>query len=261
MNMFDASLRHNNPPADLLTGEALREKLRDEHADLLRRCEELLEAGQRVPPITDDDVAGKVSDYIKQLAALTKTAESHRTGAKEPYLDGGRTIDGFFKGITDPVTETKTAVQRKLTLYLREKEETARQARLAEERAAREAAEKARREAEEKAKALADEQGLAAAIEAEKAAETAAADLVKAEQAADVKAAELSRTRGEYGSVSSLRTQWVFDEIDRATIDLEALRPYLALADIEKAVRAFIKAGGRELRGTHIHETTVASVR
>ncbi len=260
MNYLSA-LHHNNPPADLLVGEALREKLQDEHAELLRRRDELLEAAGRVPPITSDDVAGKVSDFIKQLAALTKTAETYRTGAKEPYLDGGRVIDGFFKGITDPVTETKTGVQKKLTIYLREKEEAARQARIAEERAAREAAEAARREAEAKAKALADEQGLAAAIEAEKAAQLAAADLAKAEQAADVKPAELSRTRGEYGAVSSLRTQWVFDEIDRASIDLEALRPYLALADIEKAVRAFIKAGGRELRGTTIYETTVAAVR
>ena len=261
MNVFDRSIGDNNPPPDLLVGEALREKLRDEHADLLRRCEELLEAGQRVPAVTSDDVAGKVADFIKQLGALTKTAESHRTGAKEPYLDGGRVIDGFFKGITDPVTELKTAVQRKLTIYLREKEEAARQARIAEERAAREAAEKARREAEEKAQAAADAAALDDAIEAEKAAELAAADLVKAEQAADVKAAELSRTRGEYGAVSSLRTQWVFDEIDRDKIDLETLRFYIPQDGLETAVRAFIKAGGRTLLGTRIYETTVAAVR
>ena len=45
---------------------------------------------------------------------------------------------------------------------------------------------------------LADEQSLQAAIAAEKAAETASADLVKAAQAAAVKPAELSRTRGDY---------------------------------------------------------------
>lgn len=262
MNAFDAPLRHhNNPPADLLTGDALREKLLAEHAALLERRDELLAAAERVPPITDDDVAGKVSDYIKQLTALTKTAETHRTSTKEPYLEGGRNVDGFFKTITDPVAKTKDAVQKKLTVYLREKEELARQARLAEERAAREAAERARREAEDKARAAADAAALDAAIEAEKQAEMAAADLAKAAAAAEVKAAELSRTRGEYGSMASLRTQWVFDEIDRTTIDLEALRPYLPTESLNTAVRAFIKAGGRELRGTRIYETTVAAVR
>ncbi len=71
----------------------------------------------------------------------------------------------------------------------------------------------------------------------------------------------MSRTRGEYGSMSSLRTSWVFDEIDRATLDLEALRPYLPTDGLDKAVRAFIKAGGRELKGTNIFETTAAVVR
>ena len=91
--------------------------------------------------------------------------------------------------------------------------------------------------------------------------ETASADLVKAAQAAAVKPAELSRTRGDYGAVSSLRTQWVFDEIDRASLDLEALRFHIPADGLEKAVRSFIKAGGRELRGTRIFETTVATVR
>ena len=32
-------LGHNAPPPDLLVGEALRERLRDEHSDLIRRKE------------------------------------------------------------------------------------------------------------------------------------------------------------------------------------------------------------------------------
>ena len=254
-------LRHNNPPPDLLVGNALHETLHDTNGDLLRRRDELLSAAARVPAIDNDDIAGKVTDFIKQMTALAKAAEAKRTDAKEPYLEGGRNIDGFFKAITDPVTKAKQGVERRLTDYLRDKELRARREREEQKRLAREAADRARAEAEEKAKALASERDLTAAIEAEKAAETATADLVNAEQAADVKPAELSRTRGEYGSVSSLRTQWVFDEIDRATIDLETLRPYLPTDALDKAVRAFIKAGGRELQGTHIYETTAAVVR
>jgi hypothetical protein len=254
-------LHHNNPPPDLLVGDALRDKLAGENGDLIRRRDDLLAAAGRIPAIDSDDIAGRVSDYIKQLTALTKAAESKRTDAKEPYLEGGRNIDGFFKGITDPVARAKTAIERRLTEYLREKEARARREREEQERLAREAAETARREAEARARALADEKSLQAAIAAEKAAETASADLVKAAQAAAVKPAELSRTRGDYGAVSSLRTQWVFEGIDRAEIDLEALRFHIPADGLEKAVRSFIKAGGRELRGTRIYETTVASVR
>lgn len=261
MNAPALRLGDNNPPADLLLGDALREKLQDENQDILDRCEELLNAANRIPPITDDDVAGKVGDFIKQLTALNKTAETRRTGAKEPYLEGGRNIDGFFKSITDPVLKLKTNVERTLTIYAREKADRERRERMEQERLAREAAEAARKAAEEAARAAADAAALDRAIEAEKAAETAQADLVKAERAADAKAAEMSRTRGEYGSMSSLRTSWVFDEIDRATLDLEALRPYLPVDGLEKAVRAFIKSGGRELRGTTIYETTNAVVR
>ena len=75
-----------------------------------------------------------------------------------------------FKAITDPVARAKTAIERRLTDYLRDKEARARREREEQERLAREAAETARREAEARAWALADEQGLQAAIAAEKAA-------------------------------------------------------------------------------------------
>ena len=252
---------HNAPPPDLLLGEALRDRLVEENGQLIARRDELIAASGRIPPIDSDDVAGRVSDHIKQLTALAKAADARRAGAKEPYLQGGRNIDGFFRAITDPVAKAKTAIERRLTEYLREKEATARREREEQERLAREEAQRARAEAEARARALADERSLEAAIAAEKAAETASADLVKATQAATVKPAELSRTRGDYGAVSSLRTQWVFGEIDRASLDLEALRFHIPADGLERAVRSFIKAGGRELRGTRIHETTVAAVR
>lgn len=254
-------LNHNNPPPDLLVGDSLREKLQDENRDLLKRRDELLAAAQRIPPIDSDDIAGRVSDFVKQLTALNKAAETKRTGAKEPYLEGGRNIDGFFKAITDPVEKIKNIVQISLTKYLRDKADRERHERMEQERLAREAAAKAQREADEQARALANEQQLAAAIEAERAAEVAQADAVKAVQAAEAKPAELSRTRGEYGSVTSLRTEWVFDDLDRATLDLEALRPYLPTDGLEKALRAFIRAGGREIKGARIFETTAAVVR
>lgn len=254
-------LGHNRPPPDLLTGEELHAKLAEEHAALMARRDELLAAGGRIPAITDEDVARKVSDFVKQITAAAKAADGARVAEKEPFLEGGRAVDGFFKAISDPLTTLKKNVERRLTDYLREKEAAERARRLQEEREARERAEAARREAEALAQAARDAASLDDAVEAEKEADRAAADAIKATQAAEAKPADLSRTRGEFGAVSSLRTHWVFDEINRDALDLEALRYHFPTDGLEKALRSFIRAGGRELKGARIYETTEAVVR
>lgn len=261
MSAVEDFRRHNNPPPELLLGNDLLERLREENEDLLERADKLLAAAGRMPAIDSDDVAGKVIDYISQLSALVKAAEAKRTGAKEPYLEGGRAVDGFFKAITEPATKVKETVNKLLTIYQREQEAAARRKRMEEERIAREAAEKAQREAEEAAKAATTPATLDDAIAAERAAEVAAADLAKAAQAAEVKAADLTRTRGEYGAMSSLRTEWVFKDIVKADLDLETLRPHLSDSALEQAIRAFIKAGGRQLAGVTIYESTKSVVR
>ena len=256
-----APLHHNNPPPDLLVGDALRNRLADESAALIRRRDDLLAAEARLPVIDSEDVARKVSDFVKQIAAAAKAADGARVAAKEPYLDGGRVVDGFFKAISDPLATLKKNVERKLTEYLREKEAAERARRLQEEREARERAEAARREAEALAQSARDAESLDAAVEAEKEADRATADAIKASREADAKAADLSRTRGEFGAVASLRTHWVFDNINRDELDLEALRSHFPIDGLEKALRSFIRAGGRELKGARIYETTEANVR
>lgn len=254
-------LGHNRPPPDLLTGEVLHERLEDDHAALVKRRDDLLAAAERVPDITDDDLARRASDFIKQVMAAVKALEGARVSEKEPYLAGSRTVDGFFKSLSDPLDLIKRGIEKKLTLYLREKAEQERRERMERERLAREEEAQRRREAEEAERKLADERSLHEAVEAQKRHEQAAADRVKAEQEAGAKAAEMSRVRGEYGAVSSLRTTWTFSDLDRGTLDLEALRPHLPLDGLERAVRAFVKAGGRDLAGVHIFETTDAVVR
>ena len=254
---MDDTLRNSPSPAQML-----KDDLGLKHAEILDRAKELLEAAQRVPEtVTDDETAGKVGDFIKQLTACNKAAEGARVSEKEPHLAASRVVDGFFKAVTDPLDTAKKAIERRLTTFLRAKEEVARKEReriAAEERAAAEAARKTAEEAERLAQ---DPTGLAAAIDAEEVARKAAADAEQARKAAEVKAAELSRSRGEYGSVASLRTFWDFSDLDRAALDLETLRQHIPADALEKAVRSFIKAGGRELRGVRIFENTQASVR
>lgn len=258
----NVSVGSNMPPLDLLVGEALREKLRDENQDLIKRCEELLAAADRIPgSIDDEQTAMKGADFSRQLSAAIKQADVKRVGAKEPYLEGGRNIDGFFTAISNPLERAKAKIGELLTIYQRTKAEAERRRREDEERRRREEAERLAREAAEAAAKVADEKSLQAAIEQERVAKEAVADVVKANVAAEAKSSELSRTRGEYGAVASLRTYWTFSDIDRAALDLDKLRMHIPLDALERAVRAYIKVGGRELRGVKIFETTDSVVR
>lgn len=263
--MTDEAPQTNFPPRDLLTGEALREQLIDQNVELLNRRNELLDAAARAPEITDEDTAQKISDFIKQLTALAKTADAARVAAKEPYLAGSRGVDGFFHAITDPIGKAKGIIEAKLSIWLRAKADKERRAREATAQAAREEEMRKFAEAQAAEKAAnrrtADEATKANARAAEQAAQAAAAEAAERQKEADASAAELSRTRGDYGAVASLRTYWTFRNPDRASLDLEALRPHIPTDCLEKAIRSFIKAGGRQLDGVVIYETTDAVVR
>lgn len=92
-----------------------------------------------------------------------------------------------------------------------------------------------------------ESEAIDAATRAERAAD-------KSEAIAESKPAALSRVRGEHGSVSSLRTFLNFRDLNRAELDLEALRYHLPLAALETAVRSYIDVGGTKLRGVEIFE-------
>lgn len=249
----------NNPPDDLTI---LRERLEDEAASLIERRDELLGSVERCPSdIQDEETAGKVSDLVKLISALHKNSEATRGARKEPFLASGRLVDSFYKKITDPLTAGKQKIEGYLTAYQRRKAEAERKRREEEARRQAEEAERAAQEAVRRAEALAHVEDLDVAIEAEEAAKQAQADAEAARKAAEAKPAELSRTRGDFGSVASLRTYWDFADLDRKALDLEMLRPHLPQDALEKAIRSFIKAGGRQLGGVKIFENTHAVVR
>lgn len=242
--------------------DLLHDRLHNEFQPLKDRRDELIAACERIPgEIKDEETAGRVADQIKQVSACIKTANGSRAQVKQPYLDGGRLVDTFFKGVTDPLDKAKKDVQQKLTVWERAKAAEERRRREEAERKAREEAEAARKAAEEAAAKLESDDDLNGAIDAEEAANQAAADAARAEKEADAKAAALHTTRGDYGASSSLRTFWSFRNLNRDAIDLNALRPHLPQDALEKAVRAYIKAGGRQLTGVEIFEDTQSVVR
>jgi regulator of protease activity HflC (stomatin/prohibitin superfamily) len=240
----------------------LVELLAEEAAPLAARRDELLGSVSRVPAaIIDEPMSEKVADLIRLINACRAMAVSGHKIRKQPFLDGGRLVDAAYHKITEPLEAAKKAVETKLTLWQRQKAENERRAREAEARRQAEEAERQRREAEEAAQAAQTEADLDEAISAEEIARQAAADAARAQRHTEAPAAELSRTRGDLGAVASLHTFTDFKDLDRAKIDLNTLRPHLALDCIEKAVRAYIRAGGRELTGCVIFENTSTRVR
>ena len=245
-----------------LDADTMREYLGEEIAALTARKAELLASVGRAPAtIGDENTAGKIADLVKLIAACIKNAEADRVARKEPFLEGGRVIDGVFRGITEPLLRAKTDVERRLTLWQREKAEAERRRREEVARQEREEAERQRLAAEQAERKARTEADIDQAISADALAQQRKADAIAAQRAAEAKPAELSRERSDYGAVASLRRFWDFTDLDRETVDLEALRSHLPLDAIEKAIRSYVRAGGRELRGARIFENTATSVR
>ena len=270
---MNTGLGHNAPPSD---EQAFLSELESRNASLLERRTQLLEAAERAPKtIEDKKSAGKAADFIKQLALHEKAAENARKDEKEPYFQRGKWIDNYFKGpAIEGIAEVKKAFTARLTAYQKKMAEEERREREEEERRQREEARRAaeeaerqRREAEEAAKAAQSEEDLEAAIRAEEEAAVAARRMEErkaAEERAARRAAEgaadMSRQHSAAGTVASLRTSTKCTAWRRPDLDLDALRPYFADADIEKAIRGYIRAGGRELRGATIEEVSESRV-
>lgn len=81
------------------------------------------------------------------------------------------------------------------------------------------------------------------------------------EMTADKASQAAGRVRGDQGSLSTVRREWTGQVTDRLALDLEALRPYFRADDLDYALRQFIKAGGRSIKGATIFEDDVVTVR
>lgn len=254
-------LGHNRPPTPL---EALAASLRERHAAAFSRTEELAAAATRVPATFEDEATvKKASAFIAQIKAVTKALEDARKAEKQPYLEAGQTVDATFKTELSVLADLSAAVLKRIDVFLRAKEAEERQRREAEAQAAaaeaRRLAEIARKAQEEAAASASLVAGIAAGRRAEEA-EQADLQAQAAAAAAEANAADMARTRGD-GVTATLATTWGFRDLDATTLDLDALRPYIATAALEQAVRAFIRAGGRKLRGVVIEQQTSARIR
>lgn len=252
---------HNLGPA-LSDEAALKARLTESHMALLERKAELLTSVMRMPETVDDDeMQGKFADMVKLIRACGKAAAGAHKAEKAVFLAGGRTVDAFFKrGVQEPLDAAQTKVEQRMTAYNVVKAE-AEMNRLAAERKEREAAERAERERAERLAAEAEtDADLDAAIVAEEAADVAATEAQEAAVAAQAKPVDLTRTRGDLGATASMRMVWTGEILDVRMLDLDVLRPHLPYEVLERAVKAYVRAGGRELMGARIFERPTTRV-
>jgi hypothetical protein len=220
----------SNRPAPL-TAQEVTEWLADSSAALTARRDEILAGYQRFSAnfpdgIDSEETQKRAVDFAGArgiMGVYLKECETARTLEKKPFLDGGRAVERFYKDrLMDPVEACQRDVRGKIAAYeavLQARRMEA--ARLEAERLAAEA-----REAEEAAIESMSEADLQRAMEVQ----------AEAEQAAVIADSKPAATRGDLGTVVSLRTRLV---ADYEASDLMALVRAVAAGKAPLAYLAF----------------------
>lgn len=236
---------HNLPPAPSpLTLPQIDAYLDAAHANLKARRDQLLvkltQIVAQVPTIDDDEVWGAVSDNMTLVDALNAAAERGRKEAKEPFWEGGKLVDRWFKAIGDSLAIPMQTLQARCNDYVRRKDE------IRQKEAAAEAARLLAIANEEAARARAAMRTAEPdAGEALNRAADAAQDAVKAADLAAGKTADRVRTYTDSGVTVSAKTTWSWELVDIAKVPLS----YLTVneAAVKEAARERDQTTGRPL--------------
>jgi hypothetical protein len=198
-----AEIGHNQPPVT----SPLLDRLKEDHADIVRRKNELLDGvAKRVPAAIEDEQTSKeASDFVKQIGLAVKDADTRRVGEKAPFDRSAGEVQAFFKGnIMDPLVDAQDSLRKRITVFQRAEEERKRQEREEAARIAKAAADKARREAEE---AAAEARAAEAAAEAARAAEEAARIAAEAEARRAREAEEEAKRKAEDERIARIKSE------------------------------------------------------
>jgi hypothetical protein len=249
----EAVIGHNQPPP-------VRDILTEKYAGLLSEVERIAGLANDAPKKVDSDTAlAQAGDLVKGARQLVKRLDAARTSEKEPHLTAGREIDAFFKVWTERLDRIAKIIEDRATEWQRAKAAEAR--RLADEEARRQAEEAARQR--EIARRAEEANRPATAAKHEDRAEAADDQAQRAQAIASSSAADLTRIRSSTGTVVSARQEWAFEITDYAAIPLDVLRPYLARADVEKAIRSHVRINKNTvpIPGVRIFEDVKANFR
>ena len=270
-----APMGHNNPPLPRLIAEMedlpaeVLKYLEEDFASIPRRLDAMLARARDIPKeIADDAVMGEAAKLVKEFRDLTKEIEATHAKVSGPYFRSKQTADNWFFSLWDKaIRRAKTnkpgaadILSDRINDYQQRKLRAEQERRRVEEERQRRAAEEARR-VEEAARRKAEDDRLAAerarkpetieqkgtvATESEQVASTASieADIAadKAQQAhidTLAKPADIVRTRVEEGPTVTMQR-----EAFAIVVDAAKLWPFVALAEKEKALRAWAKNTG-----------------
>jgi hypothetical protein len=169
------------------------------------------------PEIEDDEVLATIAENMRLAAALGRTAEERRVQHKDPFLEGGRVVDGWFKRFRAPLDKAMAPVQAAMDAYGARK--------LARQQAEAEAQRKSAQAEADRAIARASEalrQGGSASAALDLAAD-AALRAEEAEERTHARPADLTRTYSDFGAVASVRQKWKWRVVNAAAVPREYL--------------------------------------
>lgn len=225
----------------------------DEVEDLAKQANAAKDALGTPPEVKTDEQRDLLTKLGVEAHKLIKRLEDTKLETTKPLRDEVTETNKFFQTITVRPENIKAAFARIVGEYDQKKREEAR-------RIAAEEAERARQEAQRKLEeAAASTHGVMADVVMQEAEAAEHRAQVKANEAL---AAGAGPTRTDAGTISQ-RTKWDFRIVDASKIDLNKLRPHFGIADIEKAIRAHVRANRdtAPLAGVEIFANTKAQFR
>lgn len=245
------AIGHNNPPSD---SAILAERLNTQEA-ALRSTISLIECPQI---ISNEQEAGNVTDAIKYVSVLIRKIGDAHKAIKEPYLENGRVVDAWKKRLESEFEIKKLAFSKPLNAFLemRAKEERERQIEAA--RRERERAERLAEEAKEH-EAVGINDTASALMDAAIASEAMASHIE--DKVYTSTPSQLAKSRSIHGATASQKLVWTGEIENISAIDFNLLRKYISIDDLQKAINAFIRDGGREINGVKIYQKSQLNVR
>lgn len=206
----------NNPP--------ISERLAIDHAGLIEEVEKLAASANAAPKKisteADDDTVRQVA---RDANALWKKIDGVREVEKEPFLRGGNEVQAFFRPHLDRADKIKKFFQGVADDHER--------AKFAEER----------RRREEEARKARDEEARQREIAERAAAAERPTVASKAETKAEAFAERAERLETAPIVTDTAKTGWTFRIIDADAVDLNALRSFIGIDVVEKAIRAHMR--------------------
>lgn len=240
----------NKPP--------LNELLTEIHKGLLSDFNRWFGSAERAPStIDDDETTANIGRIVVELRKIASRAQTAHKEEKAPYLENGRVVDAFFlAGIVQKIAETNAKLEKRQTVYAKAKETKAKEE-------ARIAAEKAQAEADAlmaQARHAEDHGEIEAASELLSKAAVEEDTATRAAEIVTAKPQDVAKVRGNGITVSS-KVVWVGTIENLDAMDLNELKSVIGRDDIERYTKAFVRLGGRTLKGVKIEEDRKANNR